>query len=156
MLMQYNTPMLQILNGSNNGLTEDDIAKADAFVSMLTENLHLINDCVLLRLPTFDITDKSKLKRYVTDEIGLEACQNEINLNIEMSVDPICVDLALYFFREFNKRLKNKYNYEFCSILSEDDGGCWIFRFHRIRGNGAMWINSDPDTYSDPVLYEVF
>ena len=103
--MQYNTPMLQILNGSNNGLTEDDIAKADAFVSMLTENLHLINDCVLLRLPTFDITDKSKLKRYVTDEIGLEACQNEINLNIEMSVDPICVDLALYFFREFNKRL---------------------------------------------------
>ena len=92
--MQYNAPMLQRLNGSDNDLTEDDIAKADAFVSMLTENLHLINDCVLLRMPTFDMTDKNKLQRYVTDEIGLEACQNEINLNIEMSVDPIGVDLA--------------------------------------------------------------
>ena len=154
--MQHNNLMLQRLNKLNNYLTEYDIVKIDAFVDMLIENLHLINDYILIRIPTFDITDKNKIKRYVTDEIGLEACQNEINLNIEMSMNLISVDFALSFFKNFNSKLKYKYNYEFCSILSVDDEQCWIFRFHRIRKNGVMWINSDLDTYSNPILYEVF
>lgn len=97
--MQYNNLMLQRLNKLNNYLTEYDIVKIDAFVDMLIENLHLINDYILIRIPTFDITDKNKIKRYVTDEIGLEACQNEINLNIEMSMNLISVDFALVFLK---------------------------------------------------------
>ena len=108
--MQYNNLMLQRLNKLNNYLTEYGIVKIDAFVDMLIENLHLINDYILIRIPTFDITDKNKIKRYVTDEIGLEACQNEINLNIEMSMNLISVDFALSFFKKFNSKLKYKYN----------------------------------------------
>lgn len=154
--MQYNNLMLQRLNKLNNDLTEDDIVKIDTFASELIKKLHLINDCVLIRIPTFDVNDMNKIKKYVTDEIGLEACQNEINLNVEMCMNLISTDFALNFFITFNRKLKDKYNYVFCSILSVDDNQCWIFRFHRIRNNGTMWINSDLNEYSNAILYEVF
>lgn len=154
--MHYNNLMFQKMNKKNDILTETDIAIIDTFASVVISKLHVINDCILIRLPTFDVTDNNKIKKFVTDETGLEACQNEINLNIEMSMDLISVDVALCFFNTFNRKLKEKYNCVFCSILSIDDNEGWIFRFHRIRENKAIWISNDLDAYSNPVLYEVF
>lgn len=95
--MQYNNLMFQRLNKLNNDLTEGDIVKIDTFASELIKKLHLINGCVLIRIPTFDVNDMNKIKKYVTDEIGLEACQNEINLNVEMCMNLISTDFALNF-----------------------------------------------------------
>lgn len=155
--MYYNSIMYQQLRcSSNDKLSEQDTSAIYNFVCKKISDLHTINGCVVARDPTFNVNDTEEVKRYVTDDVGLEASQNEINLNVEMDLDLITIDEALYFFETFNKALKMKYDEKFCSILSLDDCNCWIFRFHKIRQSCRLWINDDINIYHNPILYDIF
>lgn len=140
-----------------------DIVDTD-YKTMVSEKINDIigklkikRNCLIYYTPTFDINNEEIFSRYVHNDVGFEASQNEINLNIELDKENICKSEALYFFSLFNKCLKKKHNeLMFCSIMSLDNVNNWVFRFHIYRGMDNMWIDKNIDNYQEPIMYEIF
>lgn len=129
-------------------------------ISLHIENLvgriKIIKKCMILNPPTFDVYNEKMFMRVFQDNIGFEASQNEVNLNLELKKDVLSPEMALSFFKGFNQLIKKQYPcYEYCAILSVNNIGEWIYRFHIVRDN-SLWVDKDLESYREPILYEVF
>ena len=151
-----------IQNKSMSAIKDDIIEQDEKYliigkVSQIINKLEILNDCLIVYSPTFDINDEEKFKLFFGDEIGFEASQNEIDLTHEFDAeDKLSKSFVFLFFESFNKELKEKYpDRTFCSIISLDDLSGWIFRFHTVRDN-KLWIDRNIDNYSEPLAYEIF
>ena len=139
-----------------------EITKEDSFlvrehVKTFSDQIKIVKNAMILFEPTFNIYDDNKFKKYVSDIIGFEASQNEVNINSEFKRKNISGAIAFYFFSSFNCKLEELYpENKYCSILSLNNRNCWTYRFHIVRNGYELWINEDIESYSDPVMYEIF
>lgn len=155
--MIENNLMSSLALDGNIKMNSRDYILIQRFIKKYLKRIKTFNKCLVLKKPTFDISDSDKFNMYFGDETGFECSQNELNLNVEFKKDLISKEFAKTFFCQFNKALKRQFaDRIFCSIMSMDNKSNWVFRFHIVRAKDGLWIDENIEGYNVPIIYDIF
>lgn len=149
-MRRCNILMEALLKDSKNAVTPEYKAKIRQCIDRLSEDIAYEDGCLFMKTH-----NGQAVLNACSDKAEFEAWHNEILINSEFPEGKITAAFALEFFERFCDRLKALCPEKKCSVMSEDEG-YWTFRFHIVRKGEPLWISEDIESFSQPVLYEIF
>ncbi|NLZ45714.1 MAG: hypothetical protein GX896_03380 [Clostridiales bacterium] len=151
--MPSNKKMIELMYLQKENMPQEQIDKVQQYINTTVDNIVYQNECILLH------SGLSEPMEFIHDNYvslsSFENLTNQIDLNQVFQIESISSKFALYFFREFKKKIKEKFpDIQFCLTMVLENTS-WHLRFHINRGEEGLLIDKNVKYSNKPLIYDI-